>query len=256
MHPLLARLDRWLVANRPGYHAGLEPGASGTDIDEVARQVDGDLPPLLRELLTWRNGQSADNEGVLESAWSLMSTEEIATTMDDMGWLVENDDFADFWSTDWVPFLASGCGDHMCIDLRAAFGGEPGQIVYYSSEGYREVAYPSLQAWLETFVVALETGRFEDRGEDCWEPADRASYEAFVAERHPGYPVELGVPQPTVRDEFFADSVGEFHQLAHAVDPGRLRAVLRDTGLDNEVVGGAFDRLIEIRTRGKTAGEK
>ncbi|MET7772406.1 SMI1/KNR4 family protein [Nocardia sp. NPDC005366] len=254
MHPLLARLDQWLAANRTAYHSGLMPGASEANIDEVARRVSGELPPLLRELLTWRNGQSADYEGVLKSPWSLMSTKDIASTMDEMAWLVENDDFADFWGTDWVPFLGSICGDHMCIDLQAAFGGEPGQIVYYSSEGVRHIAYPSLEAWLETFVVALETGMFGDSGEDCWEPVDWASYEAFVAERHPGYPIELSIPD--YRDDSRSDAIEEFHQLAYAVDPGRLRAVLRDAGLDNGVVDGAFDRLTDIRTRGEITGEK
>ncbi|MGO4649800.1 SMI1/KNR4 family protein [Nocardia sp. 2YAB30] len=118
------------MANRPAYYAGLVPGASVADIDEVARRVGGELPPLLRELLTWRNGQSENYPGHLASRWSLMSTESIASAMEDMAWVKETQGFEDlWWGTDWVPFLENIFGDHMCIDLQGAFGGKPGQLV-------------------------------------------------------------------------------------------------------------------------------
>lgn len=265
MHPLLARLDQWLVANRPAYHAGLMPGASGADIDEVARRVGGELPPLLRELLTWRNGQNEDCDGVLESLWSLMSTEDIASAMDDMAWVKETQGFEDlWWGTDWVPFLANMFGDHMCIDLQGAFGGKPGQLIEFRcKDESRNIIYPSLDAWLETFVVALEAGMFEVSEQNqvgCLDPVDRGAYEAFITERHPGYPIEACIPASPqgIRDESFSDFVKEFHkkELVHAVDLHKLRAALRDTGLGGKVVDGAFDRLIEMHPHGEITGEK
>lgn len=134
MHPLLARLDRWLVVNRPAYYAALMPGAPADGIDELARAVGGELPPpLLRELLAWRNGQDES----------------------------------------------------------------------------RNILYPSLEAWLETFVVALETGMFEEADEayrpGCWDPVDEEAYRALVAGRYPGYPIEACVPDSSddIRDESF-----------------------------------------------------
>lgn len=265
MHSLLARLDQWLVANRPAYRAGLMPGASAADIDEVARRLGGELPPLLRELLSWRNGQSEDCDGVLESHWSLMSTKDIASAMDDMAWVKETQGFEDlWWGTDWIPFLANIFGDHMCIDLQGAFGGKPGQLIEFrAKDEFRNITYPSLEAWLETFVVALETGMFEEGEQnraDCLDLVKREAYEAFVTERHPGYPIEICIPNfpPGIRDGSFSDFVKGFYkkELAHAVDLNRLRAALRDTGLSGKVVDGAFDRLVEIRTHGENTGEK
>ncbi|MFE3443075.1 SMI1/KNR4 family protein [Nocardia sp. NPDC059180] len=266
MSPFLARLDRWLAVNRPAYHAGLMPGASEADIDELARDVGGDLPPLLRELFTWHNGQNGDNDGCLESLWFLMSTEDIAAAMEDMVWVKETQGFEDlWWGAGWVPFLANIYGDYVCVDLQGAFDGKPGQLIEFRSKAEsRNILYPSLEAWLETFVIALETGMFEEAGEDyrpgCWDPVDDEAYEAFIAGRYPGYPIEACIPDSPddIQDESFSDFVEKFHkeELVHAVDLDKLRAALRGTGLGNNVVDGAFDRLIEVRTHRKNTEEE
>lgn len=227
MHPLLARLDRWLAVNRPAYYAELMPGAPVADIDELARAVGGELPPLLRELLTWRNGQSGDGAGCLESLWSLMSAEDIAAAMESMAWVEETEGFEDlWWGAGWVPFLANIYGDHLCVDLQGAFGGKPGQLIEFrSKDESRNIRYPSLEAWLETFVIALETGMFEEAGEDhrpgCWDPVDDEAYEALVSARCPGYPIEAHIPDPP-----------------------------------DDIADGAFDRLTEIRNHSKNTGEE
>ncbi|MFG1890446.1 SMI1/KNR4 family protein [Micromonospora sp. NPDC049051] len=186
MHPLIARLDRWLQANRPTYHASLQPGASSDVIDEIARRAGGELPALLRELLTWRDGQPDDSDDHLEHLWSLMSARTILDTLDDMAWLVENDDFAGLWGDGWVPFLGNIYGDHLCVDTAGGPGGAPGQIIEFKAEDHhRYIRYPSLEAWLETLVSAFEAGL---SGDDS-NPDDREAYEAFVARRHPGYPI-------------------------------------------------------------------
>ncbi|WP_442024892.1 hypothetical protein [Nocardia sp. 2YAB30] len=104
---------------------------------------------------------------------------------------------------------------------------------------------------------------FEESAADgigCWDPVDCEAYEAFVAGRHPGYPIEARIPDSPndVRDESFSDFVKEFHkkELVHAVELDKLRAALRGTGLGNKVVDGAFDRLTEIRVHGKITEEK
>ncbi|MEU6184369.1 SMI1/KNR4 family protein [Nocardia sp. NPDC047038] len=261
MHPLVVRLDQWLLANRPAYHAGLMPGASAADIDEVARRVGGRLPPLLRDLLTWRDGQSEDYFGSLEFYWSLMPAGGIASTMDEMAWIAANEGLDDLeWSADWVPFLQNPFGDYMCIDLQGAFGGRPGQLVKYGHDDeFRNIICPSLEAWLGTLVAAFEAGMFESEHEardGRFDPVDWKAYEAFVAERHPGYPIEVCLSDS--RRDSRSDRGEEFHreELVHAVDPDRLRAALRHNGLINEVVDGAFARLAEIRTDRETTGEE
>lgn len=263
MHPLLARLDRWLAENRPAYYAGLVPGASAADIDELARAVGGELPPLLRELLSWRNGQSGDCDGCLESLWFLMSARDIADAMEELVWVEETEGFEDlWWGAGWVPFLGNIYGDHLCVDLQGAFDGKPGQLIEFRSKSEsRDIRYPSLEAWLETFVIALETGMFEEADEDyrpgCWDPVDDEAYEAFIAGRYPGYPFEAGIPvsPDDDRDESSSDFVEKSHDKGpiHAVD---LRAALRGIGLGNDVVDGAFDRLMQVHTHSKNTGEE
>lgn len=191
MHPAIARLDHLLAAQRPTLHATLSPPASPADLDAVETRFGLTLPPLLRQLLSWRNGQNPEYEECLVEYWALMSTTMISGALGDMLWLVENDDFGNLWGPDWVPFLENVYGDFVCIDLRGGFGGVPGQIVEFKHEDdHRHITYPSLDAWLETVVSALESGIlvFEPSQVPSWDPADFAVYEDFIAERNPGYP--------------------------------------------------------------------
>ncbi|MFD4406354.1 SMI1/KNR4 family protein [Nocardia sp. NPDC058499] len=267
MHPLLTRLDRWLAVNRPAYYAGLAPGASTADIDELARAAGGEVPPPLRELLTWRNGQSGDYDGCLESLWFLMSAREIADTMEDMVWVKETEGFEElWWGPGWVPFLGNIYGDHLCIDLQGAFDGKPGQLIEIPSKSEsRDIRYPSLEAWLETFVIALETGMFEeaDKGyrPGCWAPIDDEEYAALIAGRYPGYPIEAEVPYfpDDIEDEASSGSAEKRHHEApvQAVDLDNLHAVLRGAGLVDAVVDDAFDRLRQgPAAHSKNAGEE
>jgi cell wall assembly regulator SMI1 len=41
---------------RPDYHAKLLPGASVSSIDALERRIGAALPPLLRQMLAWRDG--------------------------------------------------------------------------------------------------------------------------------------------------------------------------------------------------------
>ncbi|NEW41979.1 SMI1/KNR4 family protein [Nocardia cyriacigeorgica] len=265
MHPLLARLDQWLAVNRPVYYAGLMPGAPEADVDELARDVGGELPVLLRELFTWHNGQDR-NDGCLESLWFLMSTEDTAAAIEDMLWVKETEGFEDlWWGAGWVPFLANIYGDYMCVDLQGAFDGTPGQLIEFrSKDEFRNIRYPSLEAWLETFVIALETGMFEEAGQDyrpgCWDPVDSEAYEALIAGRYPGYPIETCIPDSPddPRGESFSDFVDKHYkeELVHAVDLDTLHAALRGTGVGDSVVDRAFDRLREVRTHGTNTEEE
>lgn len=250
MHPLVARLDRWLQAYRPDYRAGLAPGASAADIDEIARRVDGELPALLRDLLTWCDGQRADNFGSLEFYWALMSAREIASTLDDMAWFVGQHDIDGFWGPGWVPFLANGFGDYVCIDLEGGFGGIPGQILEHSHEDpVRYITHPSLEAWLETLVVAVESGMFGDDHDGRWDPVDDEAYAALRAERHPGYPVTARIPDSS--EDPGRTATAGFRQPAHAGDHGGLRATLRTLGVDDAVIEAALDRMPDAHDHGE-----
>lgn len=244
MHPLLARLDRWLSTHRPAYHAGLRPGASADAIDAIAARVDGRFPPLLRELLGWRDGESGDHWGALVGAWSLMSTDDIEAALSDMDWLIDNDDMGEWWGPDWIPFLQNAFGDYVCVDLAGGFDGVAGQIIEFSHDSeYRYITHPGLEAWLHTVVRGFEDAMFAPDADvefDRWDPVDDQAYQAFIAEHHPGYPITVRVDD--LEPDLDSGPSPHGHQ-PHAVDLDRLRGNLRAAGLGDIVVDTAFDRL-------------
>ncbi|NEW29208.1 SMI1/KNR4 family protein [Nocardia cyriacigeorgica] len=246
MRPLLTRLDRWLMLNRPAYRAGLRPGASADAIDALAARFEGRFPPLLRELLGWHDGEGADHRGALLGTWSLMSTDSIESTLADMAWLVDNDDMAEWWGPDWIPFLDNGWGDCVCVDLAGAFDGVAGQIVEFSHDSeYRSITHPGLEAWLFTIVRGFEDGIFAldcHAGVDRWDPVDDAAYRAFISEHYPGYPVTVRVGDDEPEPELDSGPASHVPPLP-ALDLDRIRGNLRAAGLGDVVVDTAFDLL-------------
>ena len=73
-------------------------------------------------------------------------------------------DFDDpkWWRRGWIPFLANGGGDHLCVDLTAEDGGKPGQLIaFWHDDETRDVEFPSLAAWLRDLVESMENGTLE-----------------------------------------------------------------------------------------------
>ncbi|MBV8455938.1 MAG: hypothetical protein JO122_04920 [Acetobacteraceae bacterium] len=57
---LIARMDRWLAANRPDYYAKLQPGVTDLALTEFENRFQLKLPDSFRALYAWRNGLVAD----------------------------------------------------------------------------------------------------------------------------------------------------------------------------------------------------
>jgi len=73
-------------------------------------------------------------------------------------------DFEDprWWRRGWVPFLANGGGDHLCLDLDAGGGMSPGRLVaFWHDWEKRTVEYESLDVWLDRLVSSMEAGELE-----------------------------------------------------------------------------------------------
>ncbi len=62
---LIARLEAWLLANRPTYLKQLKKGADAKDIEKLERAVGATVPAAFKAFLAWRNGQSG-------SCWSAL----------------------------------------------------------------------------------------------------------------------------------------------------------------------------------------
>ena len=152
MTVLLARLDQWLNTKRERFQQALRPGATAAECDALAAEVGRPLPEELRTLLMWHNGQTPDVPGAFEQSWMLLSTEEIAEAKKEL-----DEHPHEGWQKDWLPFLGDDSGDYLCLDL-----GSPSCPVRECWRGRADhpVIAPSLSAWLEAFVAALERGAY------------------------------------------------------------------------------------------------
>lgn len=157
---LIGRMDRRLAANRPKYHTLLQPGVTGSELDAFEAEFSLRLPAAFRQLYHWRNGQDLMSTAVLQMNRSFSSLEEIANTKALLDGMIGHD-FNDprYWRRGWVPFLHNGGGSHLCLDLMAEDGGQPGQLIaFWKHDEDRPVEYPSLQAWLAGLVASMEDG--------------------------------------------------------------------------------------------------
>jgi cell wall assembly regulator SMI1 len=160
---LIARLDRWLAANRPEYYARLQPGVTDAQLDAFEDRFRVRLPVAFRLLFKWRNGQDDGCYDPLETYWMFSSLESVAGTKEMCDGMIGWDfDTPEWWRREWVPFLADYGGDHKVVDLLGIAGGRPGQVVtFIHDDSDRPVEFPSLEAWLTDLVEAMEGGTLE-----------------------------------------------------------------------------------------------
>jgi cell wall assembly regulator SMI1 len=164
---VLLKLDQWLAANRPDYYAMLPPGVTEAELDDFEREFSLRLPEAYRLLYRWRNGQAQDCTDTLVQNFMFASLADVRESKQLLDGMI-GFDFEDprWWRRSWVPFLANGSGDHLCVNLEAQDGGTPGQVrVFYHDSERRPLRAMSLEAWLEELVDAMEKGRyvFEER---------------------------------------------------------------------------------------------
>jgi cell wall assembly regulator SMI1 len=154
---LLARLDQWLNEHRERFQQALRPGATAADCDALATALGTALPEELRALLTWHNGQNPDVPGAFEQSWMLMSTEDIANAKKEL-----DAEAHEGWQKTFLPFLDDDNGNYLCLDLAS-----PDRPVRECWRGRADhaLAAPSLLAWLENFVAALEAGKYAEDSE-------------------------------------------------------------------------------------------
>jgi cell wall assembly regulator SMI1 len=160
---LIARMDRWLAANRPDYYALLQPGVSDADLDAFESRFAMKLPVAFRQLYRWRNGQDPMSYDAIQDNRSFCTLDDVAETkamLDDM----IGSDFEDprYWRRGWIPFLHNGGGSYLCLDLAAEDGGEIGQLIaFWKQDQDRPVEFASMEAWLRALVTSMEDGTLD-----------------------------------------------------------------------------------------------
>jgi cell wall assembly regulator SMI1 len=160
---LIARMDRWLSANRPDYYALLQPGVSDAELDMFESKFAVKLPEAFRQLYRWRNGQDAASCHAIQDNRSFCALEDVAETKAMFDGMIGMDfENPRYWRRAWIPFLHNGGGSYLCLDLAAEEGGESGQLIaFWKQDQDRPVEFASMEAWLQALVASMEDGTLE-----------------------------------------------------------------------------------------------
>ncbi|MBN1203611.1 MAG: SMI1/KNR4 family protein [Myxococcaceae bacterium] len=157
---LVERLARALRKRRPRFAAALGKGAKPAELARLEKELGEPLPASLRELFAWQGGRTLDS--FFENQYLLGLAEARGVREGTLQFIKKYKMPPGYWSEKWVPLLSNGAGDYLCVDLGGAFGGRPGQLVdYFHDSDDRLLLWPSLDAFLEYIVVALEHGELK-----------------------------------------------------------------------------------------------
>lgn len=157
MTTLLEELDTWLKTNRPDYYARLQPPWSDNQFARIQQLAGTELPASFRALYGWKGGQSALAAENLYDGWRFLQFEELRIEQQTYNELQEMGEFkqANWWNTNWIPFLQNESEALMCLDLAGTFDGKPGQLITFEvRNSARSIEFPDLDA----FFTALLSG--------------------------------------------------------------------------------------------------
>ncbi len=146
------KLDINLKEKRPDYYNKLQKPLSEQEISTLEAKYNRVLPPDLKELYLWKNGQSQDcyqafvNNSMFEPLEVVLSENQEFTEMIGYDFEIEN-----WWNEHWLPIFSNGGGSYICYDLNGAFTGQKGQLVeYWKGDNDRPVIAPSLSDFLNS----------------------------------------------------------------------------------------------------------
>jgi cell wall assembly regulator SMI1 len=158
------RIEAWLEAQQEGLSARLAPGAREEDLAAAERKLGVRLPEDVRETFLRHDGEHKHLG--LFVGWMLMSLSEVLKE-----WAFERWEEraprgrgpvkAVSWSPRWIPLLANGAGDFVCVDLDPPEEGTPGQLITVHHDDPERIRMTrSLTSWLLRFADRLESGEY------------------------------------------------------------------------------------------------
>ncbi|PKN44921.1 MAG: hypothetical protein CVU63_09665, partial [Deltaproteobacteria bacterium HGW-Deltaproteobacteria-20] len=157
---LLGRLERVLSARAPDVRRSLALSASEADIVGLETDISRPIPPDLRALWRFADGQSPGC-GPLYWGHNLMSVRDARRAITTMRELAATQFGDAYWDRAFVPFLDRGNGDHVCVDVAGAYGPEGCVVDFdHTFPERRSILFDSVTEWLECFVDGLETGLY------------------------------------------------------------------------------------------------
>jgi cell wall assembly regulator SMI1 len=178
LESIWGRIDAWLARQAPDILADLNPPASPEALSDTEARIGRELPEDVRATFQIHDGQRGSAPWSFPE-WKLLPIRFVAQELDVLRELradgvfdhavarAEGPVHATWWSQAWIPLLANGYGDYLCVDVDPPEGGRIGQLLqYWGRHETREVVAPSLRAWLTIFADDLEAGRIsrDERG--------------------------------------------------------------------------------------------
>ena len=146
------KLNKNIRETRPEYYSKLQNPLTEQEISELETKYNKTLPPDLKELYLWKNGQRQDcykafvNNSMFEPLENVLARCTELTEMIGYDFEIEN-----WWNENWLPIFSNGGGSYICYDLKGIFTGQKGQIVeYWKGDNDRSVIAPSLADFLDS----------------------------------------------------------------------------------------------------------
>ncbi|MFD2721930.1 SMI1/KNR4 family protein [Hymenobacter monticola] len=172
MQETWVRFENWLQTNAPQLLSNLNPGASETALDKLARTLNVSLPDDFLAFYRIHDGQHSQDGGLLNGE-ELLSTQRMLDEWTVWNDLLTSGDFsdaesspangvrADWWNSRWLPLTYDGAGNHCCLDLAPAEGGQYGQIIrMWHDDAERPLIAHSFAEWMTDYVQGLEAGEY------------------------------------------------------------------------------------------------
>ncbi|OOV98079.1 SMI1/KNR4 family protein [Pseudomonas sp. MF4836] len=173
----LAAIAHWVAQHAPDLPPMFRPGASEAEMAEAECQLGLPLPPMLRALYAIADGQT-EGAATLLDAFAWMPLSEVvdrAAFLNEFfpGGINEEDPDHEpmqvdagirptWWWPQWLPIMANGGGDYLCVDLDPAPGGQPGQVLaYFHDETYRSLVAPGVEGLIEHVARGLANGTLD-----------------------------------------------------------------------------------------------
>ena len=173
----LSEIARWVEEKAPQLPPMFRPPASEVQVAEAERQLGLTLPPALRVLYRLADGQP-EGAATLLDAFSWMRLDEVlerAAFLNEFfpdGLNEEDPDHAPiqadagirptWWWPKWLPIMANGGGDYLCVDLDPEPDGHRGQLIaYFHDETYRSLVARGFEELIESVANGLASGTFD-----------------------------------------------------------------------------------------------